>query len=186
MKNTLPNYLTLLRVFLIPVFVAVFYLPYEWAHFIAAMIFALACITDLLDGYLARKWDQTSRFGAFLDPVADKLIVSTALVMIVAIPWIHGVVIPIAIIIGREILVSALREWMAQIGDRTKVAVANVAKWKTLSQMVGIGFLIGYTPNMPEFLLVIGYLTLWIATFLTLWTMIVYLYAARHSFDEQA
>ena len=184
MLKTLPNMLTMLRVILIPIFVIIFYLPFNGAHFTAAVIFGLACATDWLDGYLARRLHQTSRFGAFLDPVADKLIVSTALVMIVSVSWLPYLVIPAAIIIGREIVISALREWMAEIGQRTTVAVANIAKWKTALQMIGIGFLVWYTPNASPIIVIIGYVTLYFATVLTLWTMIAYLYASRKAFEE--
>ena len=124
----IPNSLTLIRILLIPVFVLVFYLPYKWTHLAASGLFALGAITDWLDGYLARKLDQTSVFGAFLDPVADKLLVATALVLLVQADPRAWLAIIAAIIIGREIAVSALREFMAEMGQRSQVKVATVGK----------------------------------------------------------
>jgi CDP-diacylglycerol--glycerol-3-phosphate 3-phosphatidyltransferase len=184
MFKSIPNILTLLRICLIPVFVVIFYLPFASAHVVAALIFAFACITDWWDGYLARKLDQTTKFGAFLDPVADKLIVVTALVMVVGVNYLHGLVLPAVVIIGREIVVSALREWMAEIGQRAHVAVVTIAKWKTLLQMCAIFCLVAYTPGFYRIFLVVGYITVYAAMFLTLWTMILYLYAARQAFAD--
>ena len=138
----IPNTLTLLRIAAIPVFVVVFYLPTRWAGAATAAIFCLAALTDWLDGYLARHLGQTSAFGAFLDPVADKLMVTVALVLLVQAdptPWLA---IPAAIIIGREITISALREWMAEIGERKSVAVSFLGKFKTSAQMLSLFFLI--------------------------------------------
>ena len=120
----IPNSLTLLRIALIPVFVVIFYLPFEWARIVAAVVFVLAAITDALDGYLARRLGQTSRLGAFLDPVADKLMVAVVLVLLVQAHPSIWLALPAAIIIGREITISALREWMAEGGERQRVAVA--------------------------------------------------------------
>ena len=182
MLKSVPNILTLLRIAMIPVFIVVFYLPFKGNHWVAAGIFAAASFTDWLDGYLARKLKQTSRLGAFLDPVADKLLVATALVMIVGINYYHYLVVPAVVIIGREIVISALREWMAEIGERTSVAVINIAKWKTLIQMVAIVLLVAYTPRDSYIIVVLGYITLYLAMLLTLWTMCIYLYAARKAF----
>lgn len=182
MQFNVPNILTLLRIGLIPVFVVVFYLPYHWAHIATAAIFGLAAVTDWLDGYLARRLRQTSVFGAFLDPVADKLMVAVALVLLVdANPvGMHGaaLALPAAVIIGREIAISALREWMAEIGERAKVAVSIIGKIKTTAQMIALLLLLYREPigGMPTTL--VGLLALYIAAGLTLWSMIIYLRAA--------
>ena len=124
--TSLPNLLTLMRIVLIPVLIVVFYLPLPGAHAFAAVIFALACITDWLDGYLARKLKQISPFGAFLDPVADKLIVASTLLLLVGTKDINYIVLPAIVIVGREIVISALREWMAEVGSRASVAVGYI------------------------------------------------------------
>lgn len=175
---TVPNLLTLLRVALIPVFVIAFYLPFENSRLICAWLFAIAAITDWLDGYLARKWQQTSPLGEFLDPVADKLMVAIALILLVQAEPSPGLAIPAAVIIGREITVSALREWMAELGARARVAVSNIGKIKTTAQMLAIFLLlIERTPfGVPLFH--IGWMLLWIAALLTLWSMVLYLKAA--------
>ncbi|MEY6431571.1 CDP-diacylglycerol--glycerol-3-phosphate 3-phosphatidyltransferase [Thioalkalicoccus limnaeus] len=177
MWNT-PNILTLARIGLIPVLVVVFYWPAEWAAIASALVFAVAALTDLLDGYLARKLGQTSALGAFLDPVADKLMVAIALVLLVQAEPTPALAIAAAIIIGREITVSAVREWMAEIGERAKVAVSLIGKFKTTAQMVAITLLllrdsIGGVPTHS-----IGMVLLYIAAALTLWSMLVYLRAA--------
>lgn len=175
----IPNYLTFLRIGLIPVFVLLFYLPFSWSHFATALVFALAAITDWLDGYLARKWQQTSSLGTFLDPVADKLIVAVALVLIVGEQSFPLVSLPAAVIVGREIVVSALREWMAELGKRTSVAVSIIGKFKTITQMVSIVCLLLYAPNSyHQWVGYLGYFLLYLAAFLTLWSMVVYLRAA--------
>jgi CDP-diacylglycerol--glycerol-3-phosphate 3-phosphatidyltransferase len=133
--KSLPNILTLMRIFFIPVFVMIFYLPVFCAHQVAACIFALACFTDWLDGFLARKLKQMSPFGAFLDPVADKLIVATCLLLLVGDKNLHYITIPSMVIVGREIVISALREWMAEIGSRASVMVCRVGKIKTFIQI---------------------------------------------------
>jgi CDP-diacylglycerol--glycerol-3-phosphate 3-phosphatidyltransferase/cardiolipin synthase len=176
--NSIPNLLTFLRIALIPVFVIAFYLPVSWANILTTIIFALAAITDWFDGYLARKWGQTSAFGAFLDPVADKLVVAVALVLLVQAnpsPW---MAIPAAIIIGREITISALREWMAEIGQRTKVAVSNLGKFKTTAQITALLMLLFHEPLFGIPIYQIGYISLYIAAILTLWSMLIYLRAA--------
>ena len=185
MPLTTPNFLTLLRIVLVPVFVVAYYLPYVWANALATAIFVLAAITDWLDGYLARRWNQQSAFGAFLDPVADKLMVAAALIMLVADGRVHMQVIDsrlfalmVVVIIGREIAISALREWMAELGKRHSVAVTVIGKAKTIGQMVAIPFLL-YQQSLagiPIFLL--GELMLYAAGALTLWSMVVYLRAA--------
>lgn len=178
MKWTIPNILTLIRIILIPVLVIVFYLPGQWAYQVSAAIFGLAALTDLLDGYLARRWNQTSPFGAFLDPVADKLMVAVALVLLVQDNPAPLFAIPAAVIIGREIAISALREWMAEIGARTKVAVSIIGKLKTTIQMIAILLLLYKIPlaGLPTH--TVGLVLLYIAAALTLWSMIVYLHAA--------
>lgn len=181
--------LTWLRIAAIPMIVLVFMWPGQWTKPIAAVIFTLAGLTDWLDGYLARKLNLTSRFGAFLDPVADKLMVSTALVLIL---WAapqhklllvpnHEIVIAVcaAIIIGREIVISALREWMAEMGERSVVAVTGIAKLKTIFQLVGVGAMLYTYPIfgiLPAY--GIGFMLVVAASALTLWSMYLYLKAA--------
>jgi len=180
-----PNLITLLRIFLIPVFIAAYYLPYRWASLLAMSLFVLAAVTDWLDGYLARRLNQASPFGAFLDPVADKLMVASALVLLTSDTRVHTLVldfhlfaIVVLIIIGREITVSALREWMAELGERARVAVSFLGKFKTIGQMVAIPFLLYREPlfGLPVFR--IGELLLYLAAGLTLWSMVIYLRAA--------
>ncbi|MBM4215056.1 MAG: CDP-diacylglycerol--glycerol-3-phosphate 3-phosphatidyltransferase [Gammaproteobacteria bacterium] len=142
MLLTVPNVLTWMRIFSIPVVVVLFYMPFPWSDPAAGALFALAGITDSLDGYFARKYGQTSRLGAFLDPVADKLIVVVALVLLVSKDTRLIVVLPAIVIIGREIAISALREWMAEIGQRTKVAVSPLGKIKTIVQIVGLSMML--------------------------------------------
>ena len=174
-----PNTLTWLRILMIPAILALFYLlPYPWADPAACAAFALAGITDSLDGYYARKLGQTSRLGAFLDPVADKLIVATALVLLVEADPRRVVAIAAAIIIGREITVSALREWMSQIGARANVAVSWLGKLKTASQIVGIGLMLYREPFLGPSMYTLGEWLLYAAVALTLWSMIDYLRAA--------
>lgn len=190
MPFNIPILLTWFRVVLIPIFAVLFYLPSEWlashyASWIGAGIFAFACATDWLDGYLARRWHQTSRFGAFLDPVADKLIVATALILLVDLGRTYAIYA--IIIIGREITISALREWMAQIGQSQNVAVAYVGKLKTVAQMIAITLLlIGSTDFYGIDLLCIGNGLMVLAVILTLWSMFYYLkVASKHFSDEK-
>ncbi|MCP5077545.1 MAG: CDP-diacylglycerol--glycerol-3-phosphate 3-phosphatidyltransferase [Psychromonas sp.] len=171
----IPNTLTSFRIFLIPVFVVVYYLPVSWAGPMAAFIFWLAGITDILDGYLARKLNQSTPFGAFLDPVADKIMVAVSLVMIVEHYVVIWITIPAMIMICREIVISALREWMAEIGQRASVAVSHIGKIKTFSQMMALFLLIWQQSETMEWF---GFGFMFIATVLTLWSMIVYLKAA--------
>lgn len=184
-RLTLPNIMTLTRLASIPVFVAVFYLPYQWADLAAAGLFLVAGITDLLDGYLARRLGQISRFGAFLDPVADKLMVAAALVMLVQSHATLWMAAPAIVIISREITVSALREWMAEVGQRARVAVSSIGKIKTVLQISAITGLLADRPlkDASEMLVMtpfhwFTYTLLYAATLLTLWSMLVYLRAA--------
>ncbi|MBN1238819.1 MAG: CDP-diacylglycerol--glycerol-3-phosphate 3-phosphatidyltransferase [Gammaproteobacteria bacterium] len=178
MVLNLPNALTWFRIVAIPLVVVVFYLPVTWARPAAGLLFALAGITDYFDGYLARRLNQTSSFGAFLDPVADKLIVSTALVLLVqADPQIQLAVVA-GIIIGREITVSALREWMSEIGARAHVAVTFFGKWKTTLQIIGISLMLYEQPIFGIELYPAGTALLFIAAALTIWSMLDYLRAA--------
>jgi CDP-diacylglycerol--glycerol-3-phosphate 3-phosphatidyltransferase len=180
-----PNLVTLARIALIPLFVVAYYLPIAWANELATALFILAGITDWMDGFLARKLEQYSPFGAFLDPVADKLMVAAALIVVVADPRIYGHVlderlftIMVLIIMGREIAVSALREWMAELGSRSSVAVSMIGKFKTTSQMLAIGFLIWREPLWGLPIFSIGEVLLYLAGGLTLWSMLAYLRAA--------
>jgi cardiolipin synthase len=176
---TLPNILTMSRVAVIPVFVALFFLESATGQWVACGLFALAAISDFFDGYLARSRDQTSAFGTFLDPVADKLLVASALLMMVAFDQISGlVVVPAVIILCREILVSGLREYLA--GFAVSLPVSRLAKWKTTVQMIAIGFLIvgnAAHPAVPEAFPVrlIGEAGLWVAAVITLVTGFDYL-----------
>lgn len=142
MLLTVPNVLTWLRILSIPIVVVLFHLPFPWSDPAAGVLFAIAGITDSLDGYFARKFGQTSRLGAFLDPVADKLIVAVALVLLVSKDTRLIIVLPAIVIVGREIAISALREWMAEIGQRTKVAVSPLGKIKTVLQIVGLSMML--------------------------------------------
>jgi CDP-diacylglycerol--glycerol-3-phosphate 3-phosphatidyltransferase/cardiolipin synthase len=174
----LPNLLTLARIVLIPVFVLVYYLPVEWSPAAATGVFVAAAVTDWLDGYLARRMALTSALGAFLDPVADKLMVATALVVVLQADPQLWLALPVMVIIGREITISALREWMAELGSRAKVSVSEIGKFKTAAQMLAITLLI-YREDlwgMPVYL--IGQVLLYIAVILTLWSMLIYLRAA--------
>jgi len=182
MKFSIPNILTLLRIALIPVFVLFFYLPVEHANIITTVIFGLAAVTDWFDGYLARKWKETSAFGAFLDPVADKLMVAAALVLIVDTnPTTHAgiwLAFPALVIIGREITISALREWMAEVGSSAAVAVSMMGKVKTTAQMMALVLLLYKTPINGFPTVEVGLVLLYVAAVLTLWSMVLYLKAA--------
>lgn len=181
-----PISITLVRIALIPVLVIVFYLPWSWASWVCAWVFLIAALTDWLDGFLARRLDQTSTFGAFLDPVADKLMVAFALVLLVEAdprPW---VAVPAAVIIGREIAISALREWMASIGQRRRVAVVMLGKLKTLAQLGAITLMLYREPigEFPTYEMGLG--LLYLATALTLWSMVGYLRAALPLIDLES
>ena len=180
---TIPNQITLFRIILIPVFLVVFYLPISWNHFGAFCVFWLAAVSDALDGYLARKLNQSSSFGAFIDPVADKLMVVAALVMIVEDYQSWWVAIPAILMIAREIFISALREFMSSRGKRDEIAVSTMGKYKTAAQMLGIMGLIWrpdydiplilfYFPH--EILMFLAYMFYGIATVLTFWSMLSY------------
>lgn len=173
----IPNLLTVLRVLLIPIFLLLFYLPFSWSYLAASSVFAVAAATDWLDGYLARRWEQSTPFGAFLDPVADKLMVAVALVVLVEEHHTIWLTVPAAIIIGREIVISALREWMAELGARAHVAVSNLGKWKTAAQMLALVILLASPPSETVRVL-LGFGLLMIAAGLTLWSMVHYLIAA--------
>ncbi|MDY7564561.1 CDP-diacylglycerol--glycerol-3-phosphate 3-phosphatidyltransferase [Pseudomonas sp. RTC3] len=173
----IPNLITVLRVLLIPIFILLFYLPYSWSYMAASTVFAIAAATDWLDGYLARRLEQSTPFGAFLDPVADKLMVAVALVLLVQAHANLWLTLPAAVIIGREIVISALREWMAEIGARAHVAVSSLGKWKTAAQMLALVILLANPPAFT-FWVVVGYALLLIAAGLTLWSMLQYLRAA--------
>ena len=193
MNMNIPNILTLFRIAMIPVLVIVFYFyNSDSKHVVLASLFFIASVTYWFDGYLARKLNQQSAFGAFLDPVADKLSVSIALVLIVSAHPGPFVAIPAAVIIGRELTISALREWMANVGETTKVKVSIVGKFKTAGQLWAIGFMfyeypigwmseqgIGFTP------LQFGYFLLYISAALTLWSMLTYLIAAWPSLSKE-
>ncbi|TCT24245.1 CDP-diacylglycerol--glycerol-3-phosphate 3-phosphatidyltransferase [Thiobaca trueperi] len=174
----LPNLLTLLRIILVPVFVVLFYVEAPWSSYAAALVFGAAALTDWLDGYLARRWEQTSPLGAFLDPVADKLMVAVALVVLLQADPRILMALPVMVIIGREITVSALREWMAEIGARAAVAVSGLGKIKTIAQMVSIALLILRESVFGPWVYDIGVALLYIAAILTLWSMAFYLLAA--------
>jgi len=182
----LPNILTLLRVAAIPLLVALTYLPGRAATEGAALVFVLAAITDWLDGWLARRSGQTTAFGAFLDPVADKLIVATALVVLVQRFDEALITLSACVVIGREIVVSALREWMAQLGRRAQVRVNRVAKVKTALQMVAVTVLLlqdGDTVG-AGYLYPAGQGLLLVAVVLTLWSMLIYLQAFMRAVRE--
>ncbi|MCK4842925.1 MAG: CDP-diacylglycerol--glycerol-3-phosphate 3-phosphatidyltransferase [Methylococcales bacterium] len=175
----IPNSLTISRIAMIPVLVLVYIYDNQWSNVISAIIFSLAAITDWFDGYLARKLGQLSAFGAFLDPVADKLMVSTALILLV---FAHGesflIVISAIVIIGREITISALREWMAEVGQSANVAVSMLGKVKTTAQMVSITFLLYRDDLLSMPIFSIGQALLIVAAVLTIISMIIYLKAA--------
>ncbi len=178
MLFNLPICLTLIRVAAIPFLVLVFYLPVSVAPALSAALFALAAVTDWLDGYLARRWNQTSAFGAFLDPVADKVLVAVALIVLLQADPRPLMAVAVAVIIGREITISALREWMAELGQRTSVAVTQVAKFKTASQMVAIVLLLLRRSYWGLPIYEIGFALLMVAAILTIWSMAMYLRAA--------
>lgn len=170
--------LTLARIVLIPVLVLLFYAPWKWTHQAAAMVFLAAALTDWLDGWVARRFDQASNFGAFLDPVADKLMVAVTLVLVVQKdpqPWLAVVS---AVIIGREISISALREWMAELGQRATVRVGGVGKIKTIVQMTALTMLLWRDNLWTLPIYTMGLVLLLLAAVLTLWSMGQYLRAA--------
>ena len=181
MPLNLPILLTWLRILAIPLLIAIYFGPTDWAtpherDLVATLMFIAAAVTDWADGYLARKWNQTSAFGAFLDPVADKLMVAAALIMLVQLGRADAIVA--TIIIGREITISALREWMAKIGASKNVAVSMLGKVKTAAQMLAIPCLLYFQTWLGFDLQVIGNWLIWIAALLTLWSMGYYLHMA--------
>ncbi len=181
-KESIPNILTYGRILAIPVLIIVFYFPATWSAEAATAIFMVAAFTDWLDGYLARRWNQTSAFGAFLDPVADKLIVAAALIILVernptSFDSLY-IALPTIVIIGREIAISALREWMAEVGESATVAVSMVGKLKTAAQMLAITLLLIQAPLAGIPVVDIGLGLLYLSAVLTLYSMFVYLKAA--------
>ena len=180
MLLTVPTMLTILRIALVPVLVLFFYLPFSWSNFACVVIFVLAAITDIADGAIARRTGQTSRFGEFLDPVADKIMVTTALVLLVQRQETYQAIFAIAaaVIVGREITISALREWMAEIGERALVSVSWVGKLKTIFQMTAISLLFYHDDMWMIPMALIGELLLYTAAALTLWSMWIYLKSA--------
>lgn len=178
MKLNFPTYLTLFRLALIPLFVVVFYLPITYSPEITTFTFFIASITDWFDGYLARKWNQTTPLGAFLDPVADKVLVAVAFVCVVEYYHTWWITIPVCIMIAREIIISALREWMAELGKRTSVAVSIWGKIKTTAQMLALGGMLWRQSDLMETL---AFILLYIASALTIWSMLQYLKASKGS-----
>jgi len=187
MRINLPTWLTLFRVGLLPVMVVVFYLPFPGHNITAAIVFVLAAFTDWLDGYLARRMNLTSAFGAFLDPVADKLMVTAALLVLVQLARIDSAIA--LVIVGREIAISALREWMAQIGASKSVAVNSLGKFKTVCQMVAIPMLLFYGPlpfgGVSVDTRVWGLWLIYLAAFLTIWSMLYYMKLAWPQIRER-
>ena len=191
MPFNIPILLTWLRVALIPLVVGVYYLPTHWLpvadrNLASTLVFIVAAITDWFDGYLARRWNETSAFGAFLDPVADKLMVAGALLVLVQLDRVNAIIA--FIIIGREITISALREWMAEIGARKSVAVSSLGKIKTAAQMVAIPMLLFHDPMFDGVLDIhkCGEILLWIAGVLTVWSMFYYLRRAWPLIKEKS
>ncbi|MBI3901873.1 MAG: CDP-diacylglycerol--glycerol-3-phosphate 3-phosphatidyltransferase [Nitrosomonadales bacterium] len=189
MPLNIPNLLTWFRIVMIPVFLAVFYLSDDTIslhnkHLYSTLIFIFAAITDWLDGYLARRLNQGSAFGAFLDPVADKLMVAAALIMLVGLRQVDAFIA--VIIIGREIAISALREWMAQLGAGKNIAVSMLGKVKTTFQMIAIPFLLYQEPlfGLPTYQL--GTLLIYLAALLTLWSMVYYLMLAMPQITQKS
>jgi len=188
MPINIPILLTWLRIILIPLLIAVYYVPESWLRvaerdLAATLIFVVAATTDWLDGYLARRWHQTSAFGAFLDPVADKLMVAATLIVLVQLGRLDAILA--AIIIGREITISALREWMARIGAHRSVAVSMIGKIKTTAQMIAIPLLLYYQPVLGVSAFEFGTWLIYIAAVLTLWSMGYYMRMAwPHLIEE--
>ena len=189
MPLNIPILLTWLRVALIPLVVGLFYLPSDWMslqdrNLAATSVFIVAAITDWFDGFLARRWNETSAFGAFLDPVADKLMVAVALLVLVQLDRVDAIIA--GIIIGREITISALREWMAQIGATRSVAVSSIGKIKTAAQMTAIPMLLVHDRLFGIDIHFWGEYLLWIAGVLTVWSMFYYLRRAWPLIKEKA
>ena len=180
----IPTYLTLLRIALIPLLTVVFYLPWQYANVACTLIFMLAGFTDWLDGYLARRMNLETQFGAFLDPVADKLMVAVVLVLLVQQQPDPYLAIPAAVIIGREITIASLREWMAEMGKRAQVKVSQMGKWKTSAQMLAMTLILYRDDLFGLPMLSLGYGLLYIAAVLTLWSMVQYLCAAFNAINN--
>lgn len=176
----LPNFLTIVRVLLIPIFIIVFYLPWDGSEIAAAVVFMVASFTDWLDGYFARKLGQITPFGAFLDPVADKLLVASCLLLLVGAGDRGYITLPAIVIVGREIVISALREWMAEIGSRACIAVSYIGKVKTTLQMIALVLLLAFPPSISlnGWFGILGVVLLYAAAILTIWSMINYLMIA--------
>ncbi|WLV38684.1 CDP-diacylglycerol--glycerol-3-phosphate 3-phosphatidyltransferase [Morganella morganii] len=181
MRLNIPTWLTLFRVILIPFFVLAFYLPFSWAPVVSAAIFVIAAMTDWFDGFLARRLKQTTRFGAFLDPVADKVMVATALVLVTEYYAVWWITLPAITMIAREIIISSLREWMAELGKRNSVAVSWMGKVKTTAQMVALVGLIWRPNDLTE---IAAFIFFYIAMILTFWSMFQYLRAAWADLSE--
>lgn len=172
------NQLTLVRIFFIPLLIGIYYTDLDYKNFIAGALFALAGITDALDGHIARKYNLTTPFGAFLDPVADKLMVAAALAVLIESYHDIWFTLPATVIISREIVISALREWMAEVGSRAKVAVSVIGKIKTTLQIISIVLLLAFQPDEYPLFSQIGLVSLYAAAILTFWSMMSYLRAA--------
>ncbi|MGP4123050.1 MAG: CDP-diacylglycerol--glycerol-3-phosphate 3-phosphatidyltransferase [Sodalis sp. (in: enterobacteria)] len=181
MQLNIPTWLTMFRIVVIPFFILAFYLPFKWAPLSCALIFILAAMTDWFDGFLARRWKQTTRFGEFLDPVADKVMVVTALVLVEEHFHSWWITLPAATMIAREIIISALREWMAEIGKRSSVEVSWIGKMKTTAQMLALVALI-WRPD--DIVSAIGIVAMYISALLTLLSMFQYLYASWNDLFE--
>lgn len=179
-----PNFVTTLRIALIPIFVVVYLVPSQWTYPTTAVLFGIAALTDWLDGYLARRLEQVTRFGAFLDPVADKLIVVAALVLLISSHSNFWLTVPALIIIGREIMISALREWMAEVNRRRVVGVNWMGKVKTTLQVSAIILLLAAPPILDAPIVVAGYVLIYAAALMTLWSMVLYLRAAWPSLSS--
>jgi cardiolipin synthase len=182
MYPALPNHLTWARIIAIPIFIGIFFLPDDWMdaqqkNFFSTLLFIAAALTDLLDGYIARRYQLTTPFGAFLDPVADKLIVAAALILLVELDRVGAVIA--VIIIGREITISALREWMAKVGSSGSVAVSMIGKVKTAAQMTAIPMLLYHAPLFGIDIQRLGTWLIYLAAVLTLWSMVYYLRRAN-------
>ena len=191
MSLSIPNALTFFRILAIPLIIIVYFSDIQYKNWISVILFSLAGISDALDGYLARRWNQTSKLGAFLDPVADKLLVSIMLILVLSNVDLRAglwsslaFIVTVIVIISREITVSALREWMAELGKRSNVAVSNVGKFKTGMQMTAIGCLLFGESFLGLPILLIGELFLYIAGVLTIWSMTIYLLAAYHAVKD--
>ncbi|RBP50771.1 CDP-diacylglycerol--glycerol-3-phosphate 3-phosphatidyltransferase [Arenicella xantha] len=188
MRLNIPNCLTLFRIIAIPLIAIIYFSDIKYGNWYSTIVFTLAGISDALDGYLARRWNQTSKLGAFLDPVADKLLVSTMLLLVISDVNLHSrlwsemlFIVTVIVIISREITVSALREWMAELGKRANVAVSTVGKYKTGIQMGAIGCLLFQSHFIGLPVLLIGELMLYAAGVLTIWSMSIYLRAAYNA-----